>query len=176
MRRLLLLRHAKSDWSVGGQRDIDRVLAERGRRVAPLMGEYLARQALRPDQILVSNAKRTRQTCELILPAFAEAPPVAYEPRIYEAPPKALLDVVRETRPDVHTLLLIGHNPGMQGFADLLVTEGDVHARQSLMEKFPTAALAVIDIPIDRWGKLEPHTGRLDRFVTPRSLDGEEDD
>jgi phosphohistidine phosphatase len=176
MRRLLLLRHAKSDWSVGGQRDIDRALAERGRKVAPLMGDYLARHRLRPDRIVVSSARRTRETCDLILPAFKDVPPVAFEPRIYEAPPKALLEVVRASAVDAHSLMVIGHNPGIQELASLLMAQGDIRARQSLLEKFPTAALAVIDFPIDRWSDIAPHTGRLDRFITPKMLDGGEDD
>jgi phosphohistidine phosphatase len=176
MRRLLLLRHAKSDWSAGGQRDIDRVLAERGRKVAPLMGQYLARHGLRPDTVLVSSARRTRETYDFVAPAFTEAPPVAYDGRLYEAPPETLLGVVRETADAAHTLLVIGHNPGMQRLADLLIKTGDIRARQGLAEKFPTAALAVIDLPVDRWSKIAPHSGRLDRFVTPKALDGEEDE
>jgi phosphohistidine phosphatase len=175
MRRLLLLRHAKSDWSVGGQRDIDRVLAERGRKVAPLVGRYLARHALRPDRVLVSSARRTRETWDFVAPAFTDAPAVAYEPRLYEAAPKLLLEVVREAPDNAHTLMLVGHNPGMQQLADLLVGAGDIRARQSLVEKFPTAAFAVIDFPVDRWRGVEPSTGRLDRFVTPKMLDGEDD-
>lgn len=174
MRRLLLLRHAKSDWAQGGQRDADRALAERGRQVAPLMGHYLARHGLRPDHVLVSPARRTRETSELVLPAFAEAPAVAYEPRIYEAPAKTLLEVVRDASSTVHTLLLIGHNPGVQELASLLMAGGDIRARLSLLEKFPTAALAVIDLPVDNWREVEPHSGRLDRFITPRALSGME--
>ncbi|MBX6426884.1 MAG: histidine phosphatase family protein [Variibacter sp.] len=173
MRRLLLLRHAKSDWAVGGQRDIDRVLAERGRTAAPVMGHYLARHALRPDKIVVSSARRARETCDLIVPAFDRPPPVAVEARVYEAPAKALLEVVRETPPEVHTLLMIGHNPGIQELASLLMATGDIHARQSLLEKFPTAALAVLDFPVDHWSEVQPHTGRLDRFITPRALSAE---
>jgi phosphohistidine phosphatase len=175
MRRLMLLRHAKSDWSAAGQQDFDRVLAERGRNAAPLMGDYLARHGLRPDRVLVSSARRTRQTCELLLPAFAKAPPVALDPRIYEGSPKTLLQIVREAPDDAQTVLLVGHNPGMQALADQLIGSGDVHARQSLVEKFPTAALAVIDFPVDRWSTVEPNSGRLDRFITPRELDGEDD-
>lgn len=175
MRRLLLLRHAKSDWSVGGQRDIDRVLAERGRKAAALLGRYLARHGLRPDLVIVSNASRTRETWDFIAPALAKAPPVVYEPRLYEAHPKVLVEIVREAPDEAHALMLVGHNPGMQQLADQLIGSGDLHARQSLVEKFPTAALAVIDLPVDHWRAIEPSAGRLDRFVTPKMLDGEDD-
>jgi phosphohistidine phosphatase len=176
MRRLLLMRHAKSDWTAGGQRDVDRALAERGRKVAPMMGHYLARHGLRPDKMLVSSARRTRETCDLMLPAFPDAPPVVYDARLYDAQPEGLLAIVQETEPGSHTLMVIGHNPAMQELSDTLTGSGDIRARQSMVTKFPTAALAVIDFAVDRWDRVEPHSGRLDRFVTPHSLDGEADD
>jgi phosphohistidine phosphatase len=170
MRRLMLLRHAKSDWSVGGQRDIDRTLAPRGREVAPLMGRYMAQHGLAPDRVLVSSARRTRETWELLAPEFGEQPAFGYEPRLYEASAKAILAVVHETAADIHTLLLIGHNPGLQEIAAKLMATGEIDARQQLMEKFPTAALAVLDFPTDAWTTLKPSSGRLDRFVTPKAL------
>ena len=76
-----------------------------------------------------------------------------------------------QTKRDVHILLVVGHNPGLRDLAELLIASGDVDARQRLLEKFPTAGLAVIDFPVDDWGKLHPKSGRLDRFVAPRRLD-----
>lgn len=169
MRRLMLLRHAKSDWSASGQRDIDRTLAERGREVTSIIGRYMAQQGLVPDRVLVSSARRTRETWELLAPEFPKQPAFAFEPRLYEAPAKALLAVVRETAPEVQTLLLVGHNPGLQELAAVLTGSGDAEARHRLVEKFPTAALAVLDFAIDDWA-VKPSTGRLDRFITPRAL------
>ena len=71
----------------------------------------------------------------------------------------------------MHSLLMVGHNPGFAEFAALLIASGEVEARQRLLEKFPTGALAVIDFPLDDWGKLHPRCGRLDRFVVPRTLE-----
>ena len=171
----MLMRHAKSNWSESGQRDIDRRLAARGREVAPLMGRYIARHGLTPDKVLVSAAQRTRETWDLVAPALDRKPDVAIEARLYEASGKSVLPVLQETKPDVHTLLVIGHNPGLQELASLVTASGDVSARQNLLEKFPTAALAVIDVAIDRWIDLKPNLGRLDRFVTPRALTEEAD-
>ena len=170
MRRLMLMRHAKSDWSLGGQPDVERTLAPRGREIAPLVGRYIAQHALRPDQAMVSTARRARETWDLLAPKLGKTPPVVFDKRLYETPAKNILAALQEARPDVHTLLVIGHNPGMQELASLLMATGDIAARQNLLEKFPTAGLAVIDFAIDRWSDLKAHAGRLDRFVTPRAL------
>lgn len=170
MRRLMLLRHAKSDWSVSGQRDIDRTLNARGRDSAPAMGRYMAQQGLVPDHVLVSSARRTRETWELVAPAFRRQPAFGYEPRLYEASAKAILGVLQETDPRVRTLLVIGHNPGLQEVAAILMASGEPDARDRLLEKFPTASLAVIDIPADDWRGLKPSCGRLERFVTSRMV------
>lgn len=171
MRRLMLLRHAKSDWTRPGMRDHDRELAERGRESAPRIGSYMARHALCPDLVLASTATRVRQTLDLVLPAFPEPPRIVYDDRVYEVEAGALLEVLKETPADVHVLLLVGHNPGLAELAELLIGTGDVETRQRLLEKFPTAGLAVIDFPLDDWRKLHPKAGRLDRFVVPRTIE-----
>ena len=175
MRRLMLLRHAKSDWSRPDLADHDRALNARGREAAPKIGTYMARHALHPDLVVVSSARRARETLDLLLPALKKSPKVIFDPRLYEASPDTLLSVARETPPAVHTLLVIGHNPGLADFAALLVAAGDTGGRARLAEKFPTGALAVIDVPFDAWGKLHAKCGRLDRFVIPRALKGETD-
>lgn len=170
MRRLMLLRHAKAETPTAGQRDADRSLAERGREVAPQMGRYMAQHGLTPDRALVSTSKRTRETWDLVASALAKKPPADFEERVYEASAKAILSAVHAIDAKAHTLLVVGHNPGIQQLAVLLVASGDSNARHSLAEKFPTAALAVIDFGGDRWSDIKASTGRLDRFVTPRSL------
>ena len=174
MRRLMLLRHAKSDWSKGTP-DLERPLAVRGREAAPRMGAYLKAESLLPDLALVSPALRARQTWDLVRPSLG-AVEERREPRIYEAPASRLLDVVREVAAGVRTLLMIGHNPGFQELAKLLVGHGDRYALARLVQKFPTAGLAVIDIDAEHWGAAAPRGGRLDRFVTPKSLGADEDD
>jgi phosphohistidine phosphatase len=174
MRRLLLLRHAKSDWPKG-MLDIDRPLAPRGRDAAPRMGDYLRGEQLLPDLALVSPARRARETWDLVSPALGQVE-ARFEPRIYEAPPERLLAVVREVEPAIRTLLLVGHNPGFADLAKRLVGHGDRYAFARMAQKFPTAGLAVIDFSADDWADAGPGEGRLDRFVTPKSLGAGEDD
>jgi phosphohistidine phosphatase len=170
MRRLLLLRHAKSDRTRPGEHDRDRVLAPRGREDAPKIGAFIVRHALVPERVIVSTAKRTRETWDLVAAAIGKSPKAEFDERIYEAAPPAILKVIKESGPKVHTLLIVGHNPGLQELAALLIASGNLEARQQLNEKFPTAGLVVIDFALDDWTRLHAHAGRLDHFVSPRSL------
>ncbi|HSI42695.1 MAG TPA: histidine phosphatase family protein [Xanthobacteraceae bacterium] len=169
MRRLLLLRHAKSDWPPGIA-DEHRPLAPRGRRAAPKLGAYLADEALRPDRVLVSPALRARQTWELVAAAWAQPPESAVDARLYEHPAQTLLEAVRATGPQVRSLLLVSHNPTLEDFVHLMVGIWPDQARRHFTAKFPTAGLAVIELPVDDWSQAAPGTGRLDRFVTPALL------
>ena len=182
MRRIILLRHAKSDWP-NGVADHDRPLAARGRKAAPLMAQYMAAEGLIPDLALVSSARRTQETWALVAPVLAKARPgrprpddipMKTEPRIYEARVEILLTVLRGIADDVKTLLVVGHNPGMAELTLLLSGGGDSQQLGDLQRKFPTTALSVIGFT-GRWAELAPFKGRLDRFVTPKSLGGEDD-
>jgi phosphohistidine phosphatase len=164
----MLLRHAKSDWS-GGQRDHERDLSARGKRAAPLMGAYMAQQKLVPDCALVSTALRARATWDLASRGWTKQPPMTLEERIYDASPSRLLDIVQNADDRNESLLLVGHNPGFEELARMLIDASD-GKRSGLAEKFPTAALAVIDFSSAHWADIAPHTGRLERFVTPREL------
>ncbi|ACA20481.1 putative phosphohistidine phosphatase, SixA [Methylobacterium sp. 4-46] len=174
MRRLILLRHAKSDWP-DGVPDSDRPLSRRGREAAPRMAAYLAEEGLRPDHALVSPARRTQETWSLVAPAL---PGAAQEtvPALYEASAKRLLDVVRGADDAVATLLLLGHNPGLQEFGQLLLADEDRDGLRALSRKFPTAAVAVIDLAVGAWAEVAPHSGTLERFITPKALGAGEDD
>ncbi|MFG1400792.1 SixA phosphatase family protein [Xanthobacter sediminis] len=171
MRRLILLRHVKSDWP-NGVADQERPLAPRGRGAAPRLGAYMAQQGLTADRVLVSPARRTRETWELVCGQMPPVPTVASEPRIYEASAARLLSVVREQPRQIHTLMLVGHNPGMEELAASLIASGAAPDLQRLSEKFPTGGLAVIDLPVDDWSAATPASGRLDRFIVPRDLMG----
>jgi phosphohistidine phosphatase len=170
MRRLMLLRHAKSEWSQPGKRDHERELAPRGRKVAPRIGKFMLRQGLLPNCALVSTAQRTRETWALVRNALDNDPFTYFDERIYEASPGDILIAIRETPPAAEKLLVVGHNPGLQALAMALIGSGDVESRARLAEKFPTAGLAVIDFPIDDWSELTLGTGRLALFVSPRML------
>ena len=170
MRRLLLLRHAKSDWSEPGADDHERRLNRRGREAAPRIGAYLHRHRLIPDSVLCSTARRTRETWDLVAAELPSAPPATYVERLYEATPRTILDLLREAEPGGKSLLVVGHNPGLHDLATLLVASGDLDDRERLREKLPTGGLVVIDFAIGNWSKLHPRSGRLDRFVAPRTL------
>lgn len=169
MRRLMLLRHAKSNWPTGVA-DRDRPLAARGREAAPVMGRYLADELLLPDLVLVSPARRTVETWELVAAMLPEKPAVQFEPRIYEAGTDRLLDVVQAIEGDVRTLLMIGHNPGFADLATGLIGHGDRYAAARLGQKYPTCGLAVLDFAVEDWRDVAERGGRLDRFITPASL------
>jgi phosphohistidine phosphatase len=169
MRRLLLLRHSKTERPEPGGRDRDRKLMPRGRSDAPLIGAYMARHRLIPDLVLVSPAQRTVETWALVGAAFSKAPKVVKNDRIYNAGTETLADLIRETD-DARSLLLVGHNPGLHDLATELIGSGDVEARESLNEKLPTSGLVVIDFAFDDWSELHDSAGRLERYVTPRLI------
>ena len=169
MRRLLLLRHAKSDWP-GGIDDHDRPLAKRGRRASPGMGKYMSDEGLRPDLAIVSTARRAQETWELARLAFVDKVVQRDEPRIYEARADAILDVVRETKAGVQVLLLVGHNPGFQDLALKLIGKASQSDLARLRRKYPTAGLVVIDFDVGRWSEASHQLGRLERFETPKSI------
>jgi phosphohistidine phosphatase len=175
MRRLMLLRHAKSDWSRPGQSDHERNLAERGRKAAPLMGRYMVEHELIPDHAIVSTATRTRETWRLVANSFQRRPPADFEDCIYEASPRDILRAIADAPPSARSLLVVGHNPGFHDTANLLVESGDNRIRKALSEKFPTGALAVIDLDIEDWAAIRPGRGRLESFITPRSIDAGSD-
>jgi phosphohistidine phosphatase len=168
-RRLVLLRHAKSDWPEVP--DHERPLAKRGRKDAPLVGRWLGEAGYVPDAVICSSAVRTRQTWKLVageLRAAAPeaAPVVRYEPRVYEATVLGLLMLVREFEPAWRTVLLIGHNPGM---AEL--TAGLAEPPPEPPPAFPTAAVAVLGLR-GAWADAAPAAARLLAFTIPAELRG----
>ena len=130
----------------------------------------MARHGYAPDRVIVSTATRTRETWDLVSAAMPGKPTIVFERRVYEATPQALLQVIQETGPKTHTLLMVGHNPGLQELAALLVATGDIETRQRLKEAFPTSGLVAIEFAFDRWDKVHPQGGRLEHFVTPRLI------
>ncbi|WP_276119831.1 SixA phosphatase family protein [Pararhizobium qamdonense] len=168
-RRLIILRHAKSAWP-DGVIDEERPLSDRGRKAAPVIGAYMAREKLIPDLALVSPARRARETWQLVHEALPDG--VAERPAagLYEVPADNILAVIQATEQNIRTLLLVGHNPGLEDLASLLVKDGDAGAVARIREKFPTAGLAVIDFEIGGWDAVAAGTGYLERFVTPRFL------
>jgi phosphohistidine phosphatase len=168
-KRLILFRHAKSSWTENAE-DHERPLAERGRKAAPRMGEWLARENLVPDMALVSTARRARETWALAAPELETPVEKQDTNAIYEASATAILDAIRQMPDQASTLIVVGHNPGFEDLAALLMADGGGEPGVRLREKFPTAAVAVLECPVEHWSGLQPGTCRLDRFVTPKSL------
>jgi len=166
MSRLMLLRHAKTANAEAGENDRDRKLTARGRSDAPVIGTYMAHHRLVPDLALVSPATRALETWDLAVGALDAKPRLVKDERIYNASPRRLSTLIRETR-DAVTIILVGHNPGLHELALSLIASGDINARERLFEKLPTCGLVVIDLPLDDWSKLNANSGRLERFVTP---------
>jgi phosphohistidine phosphatase len=136
-RTLILLRHAKSDWS-GNETDIARPLAKRGRHQAPQAGRWLAANVDRIDLAVVSPARRARSTWNLVAAELATAPDVRIEDRLYAAPEQELLEIVRALSDDLGTVVLVGHNPGLEDLVRMLTGQWTA---------MPTSALAVISVP-----------------------------
>ncbi len=172
MRRLLLMRHAKSDQSMLGLADERRPLNKRGRASAPEMGALLARLGLTPDLALVSTAKRTRETYTLVADQIAGAVPVEYLPALYLASADAMLGIIRATPPDVGTLLVVAHEPGLGQLAGSLAKGGDKPALKRMRRKFSTAGIATLAFKTPDWLSIGPGLGTLERFDTPKSLVG----
>jgi phosphohistidine phosphatase len=165
MKTLLLLRHAKSSWKIPDQPDFERPLNGRGRRSAPLMGQHLRAEKLAPDLILCSPAERTRQTIALFAEAAKLDSELRFDERIYEASGLQLLEVVTQADEGAGTVMLVGHNPGLEELIFLLTGQ---------VQLMPTAALAKIDLGVERWADVRERTGRLDWAVRPKDLeDGE---
>ena len=171
MLTLTLFRHAKSSWDDRAQADADRPLNARGRHAAPVMGRFLAKAQMVPDRVLCSTAVRTRETAALALAEMPGAPAADYLDALYLASPGQLLAHIRRVPGTVQHLMVIGHNPGIHELAAELVGHGVAIDRKRLLEKFPTAGIAVIRFPALTWSAVRPGMGELIAFVTPRSLE-----
>lgn len=174
MRRLLLLRHAKAEPAAVGGDDHARPLIERGRDDACLIAQYMRSQELEPDLILSSSSKRTVETAEIVTTSLVITPPVDILDTLYLAEPDVMLAVVRGSPEKVRTAMLVGHNPGMEQLAAFLAREPVKRKERDrfdrIEEKFPTAALAVLDFDVPRWRDIAPGQGALKDFVRPRDL------
>jgi phosphohistidine phosphatase len=171
MRHIYFLRHAKSSWDDGALDDFERPLSGRGRKAARAMGKFLAKQNIRPNLVLCSAAKRTRSTYEIIEPRL-EGVPVSIERDLYAAAKGNLLDRLRKLDDHLASVMLIGHNPGLERLAAFLAgPHGEPHALEHLAEKFPTGTLAIIETDTPRWAQLDAGTCRLTALIRPRDLD-----
>jgi len=168
MKRLYLLRHAKSSWKDTSLPDHDRPLTGRGRRVAKAIARHLREQGIEPELVLCSTARRARETLDRIEPALGTST-VRVEEDLYAASAPALLERLRSVPDRVESVMLIGHNPGLQDLAlDLARPAPTVRA---LATKYPTAALATLAFQASSWQELDHDTAELVALVRPRDLE-----
>ncbi|MGC0418289.1 SixA phosphatase family protein [Embleya sp. AB8] len=167
-RRLILMRHGKSEWS--DVDDHERPLAELGRKDAPVAGKWLAGAGIAPDLALCSTAARCRETWKLAVAELPQRPRTVYEDRLYEASVGELIAVLNEASDELTDLLLVGHNPGMHGLADALAgeSEGDLLARMN-RSGFPTTSVAVLTFQ-GSWKAVEHGIARLVGFRAPERV------
>jgi phosphohistidine phosphatase len=168
MHLLYLLRHAKSSWAETGLADHDRPLAPRGRRAAKKMARHFREAGVRPALVLCSSARRAGDTLKRIDAVLPQGTEVRIEDRLYGASDQDLLDLLRELPDEVPSVMLVGHNPGLEDLASRLA---GAESRARLQQKFPTGALATLAIPGPGWTSLEEGAAELVDFVVPKELD-----
>jgi phosphohistidine phosphatase len=172
-KRLFLLRHAKSSWKDPSLPDHDRPLNKRGRKAAAAMRRLVQSEGISPDLICLSSALRTAQTLEALGP-WDQQPEIKVEDALYLAPAPQILELLRAIPDSTRAVLVIGHNPGLQELAVLLVGGADHVAHDALprrlAESFPTGTLAEFELDCS-WSRIGNGSGRLTRFVTPRELE-----
>jgi phosphohistidine phosphatase len=170
MKQLTLLRHAKSSWDDPVQRDFDRPLNQKGLRAARTMGDYAKREGLSWDHAVSSPAVRCIETLDGFWSGYGRTLKPAWDRRIYLASCMTLLDVVNETPDEANTLLMCGHNPGLEDLVLMLVPDDGEALRDSLEAKYPTGSLAVMEFD-GPWSDLAARKAKLTRFTRPRDLD-----
>jgi phosphohistidine phosphatase len=174
MRRLMLLRHAKTETDAPSGRDRDRRLDDRGRNDAADIGGWIGRHPPFPDAVLVSPAQRTKQTWEIAWQAMKDqmpAPQLEFPPELYGADPAHLLRTIRlASATEAKRLMVVGHNPGMHELALALTGSGDAAAHKALVHNLPTSGLAVLEFASDDWNDVAFRRGRLVLFVSPKLL------
>jgi phosphohistidine phosphatase len=161
MKTLYILRHAKSSWDDAALSDFERPLNERGLDAAPLMGGVMKKNRFEPELILSSPAKRTEQTAALIKQSADIGGAIKFDERIYEASPARLLEVIAEQNEKIQSLMLVGHNPGLEGLIKFLTGK---------LEPMPTAALAVVDLETGKWSEVNSAKGNLRTLIRPKEI------
>jgi phosphohistidine phosphatase len=175
MLRVILSRHANAAANAPGG-DLDRPLNTRGLGEAMRMGRYLAAERIRPSIAVVSKARRTRETMDILLRELSSHATIHVEPDLYHAEPEDMLEMMRGTPDWVKALLVIGHNPALSAYARALVGSGEAAMRARLQSDFAPCGMAVIDFDVSHWRDVGFGSGRLDRYVTPALVAGDHAD
>ncbi|MEA1938840.1 MAG: histidine phosphatase family protein [Pseudomonadota bacterium] len=170
MKKLFILRHAKSSWDDPDIDDHERPLAPRGARAGTLIGRHLKNIGINPDLILCSTAKRARDTLHLVLAQLDSNTDPLYERSLYMCGAQGWIQRLRGVPETFNTVLVVGHNPDLHELAAAMAVTGDEDAIDSVMTKMPTAGLAEFDLDMDAWSAFPPLAPQLVRFITPRDL------
>lgn len=169
---LTLFRHAKSGWDDPVARDFDRPLNKRGEKAAVTMGRWVKDNILTFDHVVASPAVRVIDTIDQFVKGTGERIDATWDRRIYLASSATLMDVLREQSDEFKSVLMVGHNPGMEDLVfDIVPGDGTSPLRDVVWEKYPTAAIARMELDIDSWTKIDRKCGRLTHFIRPRDLD-----
>ncbi|MCZ6524572.1 MAG: histidine phosphatase family protein [Alphaproteobacteria bacterium] len=170
MKRLYLLRHAKSSWNEPGLSDFERPLKRRGREACAVIAAYMARERIAPELVLCSPAWRAAETLELVSSALGRALETSYRDGLYMATAARLLAEVRGVDDAVGALMVVGHNPGLADLMRGLAGSGDGRALAGLGRKVPTAALASLELACEGWAQAAPGGAHLAAYATPKGL------
>jgi phosphohistidine phosphatase len=165
MKRLILTRHAKSNWDDPLTPDHERPLNERGKAAAADLGQWLATRGYVPDEVLCSDALRTRKTFSGLAPALPGTPVLELKPALYHAGPDVMLAVLRHAVGE--TVMMIGHNPGIADFASRIVAQVPLNPE---FQRYPTGATLVCDFAIDSWEQVGWGMGSALDFIVPREI------
>ncbi len=171
MKSLTVLRHAKSSWDDLSLEDFNRPLNDSGWKAARRMGRELKKRDVKFDLIIASPAARVRETIDGLTQKLRLNVEIRFEPGMYAASEGMLLKIVRDIRESAHAPLLVGHNPGLQQLLLALTNEESDDLRSRVEKKFPTAALATVELPAHRWTEVKPATGKITELILPKELD-----
>lgn len=171
MKRLAILRHAKSSWDDPKLDDFNRPLNDRGWKDARRMGRELKHRNMRFDLVLASTAARVRETIDGVQEKYDFDAEVRFEPRIYSANTETLLSLVQGFSEDVKAPLLVGHNPGLEQLIELLGSDDPKGLRAGPAKKFPTCAFAALELDVERWTGVGPRCGKIVELILPKELD-----
>ena len=174
MRRLFLIRHAKTEPAVG-QDDYERALTDRGRADARRIASVLGARDMLPETLIHSGALRAMQTAEIFAAQWPRRVELEEELGIYDATEPTLFDLTRALSDETESVAFVGHNPSIGDLAEALAGHGASLELRRMAAKFPTGAVAVIDFEIARWNDVDRKGGRLALFLTPAEVEAATD-
>jgi phosphohistidine phosphatase len=170
MKKLFLLRHAKSDYPNNVNDDHARPLNKRGEADCRKIARYLKENNISPQAILASDATRTTSTINNLLRETASATQVQFLSKLYLATPGEILKEVAKIDNSLQSAMIVAHNPGIEQLARILIKDGKPESLAKIRIKYPTCALTCLELDTDSWSRIDPQSGYLANFITPKML------